>query len=131
MTVSSPGTLSNADRYVAIDVETTGINPERDVIIEVGIVVFSRDRVIERYSQLVNPRRPVPRDIQALTGIDEADLATCPTIDTLILDIRRLIGTSPIVGHNVDFDVSMLRRAGIDVVNRQLDTYTLATLVLP
>lgn len=131
MTASSLATSSGADRYVALDVETTGINPERDVIIEIGIMVFSRDRMIERYSQLINPRRPVPRDIQALTGIDEADLETCPTIDSLIPDIRRLIGTSPIVGHNVDFDVSMLRRAGIDVVNRQFDTYTLATLLLP
>jgi len=104
-------TSSNPDRYVALDVETTGINPERDVVIEIGIVVFSRDQVIERYSQLVNPKRQVPRDIQALTGINDADLATCPAFDTLIPDIRRLIGTSPIVGHNVDFDVAMLRRA--------------------
>lgn len=131
MIASISGTPLGADRYVAVDVETTGINPERDVIIEVGIVVFSREGVIERYSQLVNPRRTVPRDIQALTGIDVADLAKSPTIDTLIPEIRRLIGTHPIVGHNIDFDVSMLRRAGIGVVNRQLDTYTLATLVLP
>lgn len=114
-----------------MDVETTGINPERDVIIEVGIVVFGREGVIERYSQLVNPKRPLPRDIQTLTGIDEADLVRSPTIAALIPEIRRLIGPHPIVGHNIEFDVSMLRGAGIDIINREFDTYTLATLVLP
>lgn len=101
------------------------------MIIEVGIVVFSRDGVIERYSQLVNPKRSLPRDIQSLTGIEEADLLKSPTIDTLIPEIRRLLDSHPIVGHNIDFDVSMLRGAGIDIVNREFDTYALATLVLP
>ncbi len=131
MTASLPRHSPSAERYAAVDVETTGINPERDVIIEVGIVVFGREGVIERYSQLVNPKRPVPRDIQTLTGIDEEDLGRSPTIDAVIPEIRRLIGHLPIVGHNIDFDVSMLRGAGIEVTNRQFDTYTLATLVLP
>lgn len=122
---------SLADRYVAVDVETTGINPERDVIIEIGIVVFNRDGVIERFSQLVNPRRQVPREIVALTGIDPAALLDSPTIDAVVPEIRQRIGSLPMVGHNIDFDVAMLRGAGFDATNRQFDTYALATLMLP
>jgi DNA polymerase-3 subunit epsilon/ATP-dependent DNA helicase DinG len=54
-----------------------------------------------------------------------------PSIDEVRSRIRQMIGTLPLVGHNVDFDAAMLERAGIPVPNRRIDTYRLATLLLP
>ena len=131
MSSSFAGTASPLDRYVAIDTETTGINPERDRLIEVAILVYGPGGEVERYTQTIDPGRPLPLDIVRLTGITDDMLVGSPSIDEERATIRRLIGTLPLVGHNVDFDVAMLERAGIPVPNRRIDTYRLATLLLP
>jgi len=131
--LSSPfaGSYLSGDHFVAVDTETTGINPERDVIIEIAIVVFGRDGVVERYSQKIDPRRSLPLEIVRLTGLTDEDLVGCPTIDEVRPKIRQLIGSLPVVAHNVEFDVGMLQKSGIQVPNRKLDTFRLATLLVP
>lgn len=123
------GTAS-PDHYAAVDVETTGINPDRDSVIEIAIVIFGREGVVDRYTQFVNPNRSLPLEIQRLTGISDQDLAGSPTIGAVAADVRRRIGSLPIVGHNIEFDVRMLAGGGISLPNRQLDTYRLATLLM-
>jgi DNA polymerase III epsilon subunit-like protein len=64
-----------ARTYVALDLETTGLDPDHDAIIEIGAVKFRGDEVLEAWSTLVRPERPIPYRITRLTGIrqDEAD----------------------------------------------------------
>ena len=63
---------------VAIDVETTGLDPARDSIIEVGAVRFNGRRVEAEYSSLVNPNRHIPEFVTGLTGIDDAMVRGAP-----------------------------------------------------
>ena len=117
--------------YVAIDLETTGLSPEHDAIIEIGAVRFTQDRVLETWSTLVNPRRPIPIKIQHLTGISQADVAGAPSLHQVIPELRRIAGDHPIVGHNVAFDLSFLNRLGLLAQNQAIDTFELASILVP
>ena len=66
--------------YVALDLETTGLNPDRDAIIEVGAVKYRDGEPVENFTTLVNPGRPVPYEVQQLTGIRDADLVGRPRL---------------------------------------------------
>ena len=59
--------------YVAVDLETTGLDPNKDTIIELGAVRFRDGEVLEEFSQVVNPGRRIPQNIQQLTGITQAE----------------------------------------------------------
>ena len=60
--------------YVALDLETTGLQAERDAIIEIGAVKFRGDQVLDTWSSLVNPNRPLPHKIERLTGISASQV---------------------------------------------------------
>ncbi|HVL23819.1 MAG TPA: helicase C-terminal domain-containing protein [Thermomicrobiales bacterium] len=126
---TSPTTT--ASEYVALDVEATGADPQRDSVIEVGLVVFTRDREILRYTQTVRPEQRVSRDILRLTGITEEELARSPGFAEIIPTLREHIGSRPIVGQSVRNDIAMLDSAGLKLTNRQVDTFQLATALLP
>lgn len=116
---------------VAIDVETTGLDPERDAIIEIGAVKFRGGRVEAEWSSLVNPRRHVPEFITSLTGIDDAMLRQAPSFREIAPALESFIGTAPLVGHNVRFDLGFLRQGLGLSRNGVIDTYELAAVLLP
>ncbi|MEJ7837560.1 MAG: exonuclease domain-containing protein, partial [Thermomicrobiales bacterium] len=116
--------------YVAMDIESTGFDPEHSEIIEIAIALFNRSGVLETFESLVRPKGAVPLEIQQLTGISEQALRESPPLEDLLPDIRKIIGSRPIVGHWIRFDVSMLQNAGVPVPNRQIDTFQLATALL-
>src|SRR3990172_13118127 len=64
--------------YVAFDLETTGLDPQSDAIIEIGAVKFTREGVLARFDTLVNPHRPIPERVQQLTGIRHEDVRRAP-----------------------------------------------------
>jgi ATP-dependent DNA helicase DinG len=118
--------------YVALDVETTGLSPEQDEIIEIGAVKFSDDQVLDTWSSLVNPRRSIPYKIEQLTGITSNDVRRAPTIQALLEPLRRFVGHQPLVGHNiVNFDLRILHRHGLFLDNLPIDTFELAGILLP
>jgi len=119
--------------YVALDVETTGLDSERDSIIEIGAVRFlGSGRVIDEWSSLVNPGRPVPFAITQLTGITSRMVAQGPPIQELASHVRQFVGDdSIIVGHNVKFDLAFFRRQRIRFPVPSLDTFELAGILLP
>ena len=95
---------------VAIDIETTGLDPDRDAIIEVGAVKFNGNRVEAEWSSLVNPARHVPEFITGLTGIDDAMLRNAPTFREIARQVERFVGDSAVLGHNVRFDLGFLQK---------------------
>jgi DNA polymerase-3 subunit epsilon/ATP-dependent DNA helicase DinG len=116
---------------VAIDLETTGLDPLTDAIIEVGAVRLRDGVVIEEYATLVNPERPIPATVTHITGIRSDDVATAPPIQTILPAVRAFIGNAPLIGHNVAFDVGFLQQQGIGQTNPRIDTYDLAAVLLP
>jgi DNA polymerase-3 subunit epsilon/ATP-dependent DNA helicase DinG len=117
--------------YVSLDIETTGLNSERDEILEIGAVRFKGSRIYNTYNVLVNPRRSIPYKIQQLTGITPADVNDAPTIDAVLPELRRFVGDNPIIGHNISFDLGFLRKQGVLQENTGVDTFELASILLP
>ena len=117
--------------YVALDLETTGLNPERDAITEIGVVRFRDAQVLETWSSLVNPQRPIPYRVQQLTGITQEEVAAAPSLSSVIGTLLSFVKNHPIVGHSVSFDLSFLKRQGFSPGNRTIDTFELASILLP
>ncbi len=116
---------------VAIDLETTGLDPSHDQIIEIGAVRFKDGEIIAEYSQLVDPGRPVPPLVTSLTGLRNEDLVGMPRIAAVLPELKAFVGSSPWVGHNVGFDASFLYAQGVLQNNLRLDTYEMASVLLP
>ncbi len=117
---------------VALDLETTGLNSQKDTIIEVGAVRFLPDgTILEEYQQLVNPGRTLAFRIAQLTGITNDLLARAPAWEEVRDEVAAFIGDAPIVGHNISFDLTFLRAHGIYPSGQPLDTFDLATMLLP
>ena len=119
------------ESIVAIDVETTGLDAERDAIIEIGAVKFKGHRVEAEWSTLVNPQRHVPEFVTSLTGIDDAMLRQAPSFRDVAPTIESFIGDSPVLGHNIRFDLGFLQRGMRLASNDVVDTYQLAAVLLP
>ncbi len=117
--------------YVALDLETTGLDAERDAITEIGAVKFRGETILETFQTLVNPRRPIPFNIQQLTGITTEMVADAPSLSDVLPRLHRMVGDHPIIGHNVGFDLSFLGRQGLFRDNFSIDTFELASILLP
>jgi ATP-dependent DNA helicase DinG len=116
---------------VAVDIETTGLNLDEDVIIEIGAVKFNDRRVEDEWTTLVNPRRAIPGFITQLTGISNNMVRNAPVLPDVIGDFIAFVGDAPVVGHNISFDLSFLQRAGSLKHNTDIDTYELAAVLMP
>lgn len=123
------------DSYVALDIETTGLNPAEDAIIEIGAVRVEKGTAVDSYQTFVNPGRPIPGRITQITGIDDGMVCNAPSIDKLIKDVIELTNGLPILGHNIIFDYSFLKKAasdcGMQFVRNGIDTCKLARKILP
>lgn len=117
--------------YVAIDVETTGLDPQKDVMIEVAAVTCRDGRVIDEWSSLIQTRRELPPYITRLTGITPKMVEDAPEMKTVRPQLRRILGDHVLVGHNVAFDLGFLREEGLALGSHRLDTLTLATILYP
>ena len=120
-----------APTYVAVDVETTGFDASREAIIEVAAVTFQGQDILDEFSTLIYPQRDIPAEITRLTGISDAMVKDAPTISMVRSQLRPIIGNYPLVGHNIDFDLSFLTAARLGIGNQRIDTITLASILIP
>ena len=116
---------------IALDIETTGLEPHRDAIIEIGAVCFDGERVIGRWQSLINPQRLVPPMITQLTGITNEMVRDAPPIQAVIGEFADFVGDFPVVGHNVSFDLSFLKIHLPFDANPVNDTFEIAAVLLP
>ncbi len=117
---------------VSLDLETTGLDPSRDAILEIGVVKFRGDEVLDEWSTLVDPGRPIPPKITELTGITPAEVAAKgrPLFEAL-REAEQRVRDLPIVGHNVPFDLGFLNKQRVFTRNEFLDTFELAGILVP
>ena len=99
--------------YVALDLETTGLDPARDRVIEVGAVAFTPDRTLATLERLVDPQRPLPDAISRLTGITQADLKGAATAESAVAELINFIGGRQPVGHGARLDLEFLTTSGL------------------
>lgn len=116
---------------VSLDIETTGLDENREAIIEIAAVKFNGRRIEDEFSSLINPGKNIPDFITGLTGIDNAMVRQAPRLRDIAHELTAFVGDAPILGHNVKFDIGFLRKAGLFEYQQTLDTYELASVLMP
>ncbi len=114
-----------------MDVETTGLSPQADEIIEVGAVRFRGADTIDTFHSLVNPHRKLDAFIRRHTGILQSEVDAAPTFSRLAGPLTEFVGSLPIVGHNLDFDLQFLAAKGVTFTNPRTDSLELARVLIP
>lgn len=99
--------------YICIDLETTGLNPKTDKIIEIGAVKVENHVIVEEWETFVNPGRQLDERIIELTGIHDEQLVSAPTIEQVLPKLLNMIGDHVLLGHSVTFDYSFIKRAAV------------------
>lgn len=121
--------------YIALDVETTGLNPARDKVLEIGAAKVRDGKVCETYGTLINTGMPVPPRIRELTGITDAMQRTGKKAEDAIREFADFCGELPVLGHNVQFDFGFLKQTavnyGLPFEKEALDTLKIARRLLP
>lgn len=122
--------------FVAIDLETTGLDPRHDAIVELAAIHFVAGRPGRGYVTHVNPRRPIPSESSRVHGITDDMVADAPAIREALLGLERVCSGNTVVGHGISFDLAILgrdRRAhGLTpITSPSLDTMRLAAVLHP
>lgn len=104
------GSIKN-DTIICLDCETTGLDTDHDEIIEIAIVKFTLEEEIASLDYLINPKRPIPPESIAIHHITDEMVTNKPYIEDVLDEMTALIGSYPIMGHNVGFDIKMIEAA--------------------
>ncbi|MCX7843548.1 MAG: PolC-type DNA polymerase III [Clostridia bacterium] len=123
------------DVFVVLDIETTGLNPGKDKITEIGAVKIKDGKIIDRFSSFVNPEMPIPSFITKLTGITNEMVADSPAIEPVMLEFLEFINGAVLVAHNAPFDLGFIRHfarvMGERISNPVIDTLQLCRKMFP
>jgi len=136
------------DDFVVLDLETTGLDPSNDKIIEIGAIRYANGEEEKTFQEMINPEIPNPDLITKLTGISDDDVKNAPTINKKLGRLLDFIDDSIMLGHQVNFDASfieyLLRISEEDFTNwekdsqrfkylrnKRLDTLFLSRIFLP
>ncbi|MGJ4848970.1 type I-E CRISPR-associated endoribonuclease Cas2e [Bacillota bacterium Meth-B3] len=120
------------ERYAVIDLETTGLSPEHDEIIEVGALIVCAGQIEAEFQELLRPKARISPEIERLTGLTGALLeAEGKTLQEVMPAFLQFIGPLPVISHNAEFDCNFLRAACGDCElplfsNPSIDTCELA-----
>ena len=121
--------------FICFDLETTGLNPEVDRIIQIAAVKVKEGRVIDSFSTYVNPNRDIPPRIIELTGITDMEVKDAPLLDQAMAQFLDFAGEHIWVAHNAMFDMSFVNAAcselGIERDFTCIDTLIMARALLP
>lgn len=128
--------LDLPDSYCVIDIETTGLSPVYDSIIEVAACRVADGTLSDSYSSLINPGVEIDEYITELTGITNEMLSTAPAQSDVLPVFHDFLGSSVLVAHNAHFDINFLYDAFEDTIKEPLkndfvDTMRISRRVLP
>ena len=112
---ASKGKQQDTCVFITIDIETTGLDPEKDEILEIAAIKYIENNEAEVFSRAIKVQKPLTREISELTGItDDFLLKNGMDIETALKDFWNFVGRAKLVGYNVSFDMSFLRNASIE-----------------
>ncbi|RKX45519.1 MAG: 3'-5' exonuclease [Verrucomicrobia bacterium] len=123
-------------KFIAFDLETTGVKPKEDRVVEIGAVLFEGSLAVKSYGTLIDPGIPVPPEASAVNGISDDMLRGKPRMVDVLGEFADFCGDLPLVAHNAPFDFKFLLE---DVKLHQavaprgivLDTLPLARRIFP
>jgi DNA polymerase III subunit epsilon len=122
-------------RYAIIDIETTGLNPRRDRITEVAILVHDGEKIVAEFISLINPEMRIPYRIRELTGISDSMVAMAPRFCDVAREILETTRDCIFVAHNSTFDYNFIReeyaRLGYMYERQTLCTKRLSRKLMP
>lgn len=120
--------------YVAFDLETTGLSPDTDEILEIGALKVRNGKITDRYMQLIHPKKPINDTVAQLTGITDEMVAASPEVTQVIPEFLEFCEDDVVIGHNVTFDYRFTKtfagRQKLNFDHRTLDTLKIARVVL-
>ena len=126
--------LEMVKNFVAVDVETTGLNPSKNRIVEIAAVRFENWKPAKKLHTYINPQCKIPQKTIAIHGITNEQVQDAPCFENIVDSLSDFIGELPIVGHNLIFDLKFLFCSGYDFTEikkrKYYDTLTLASRVL-
>ncbi len=114
-------TVKDNTTYVVFDLETTGLDPHREAITEIGAVKIEGGEIVDTFSSFINPKRKIPPKITELTGITDEMVADAPDCEVVLQRFLDFAGDATLLAHNANFDMGFLR-ANTKVNNRAVDT---------
>lgn len=128
--------LALPSTYTVVDLETTGLDPQWNDIIEFGAMRVVDGVVTEKYSQLVNPGYEIDEFITELTGITNEMLAEAPAVNAVLSAFLEFVGDGVVIGHNVNFDINFIYDTCISVLDKHfkndfVDTMRLSRRLFP
>ncbi len=116
--------------YVVFDIETTGLNPKFDDIIEIGAVKIAKRQVIDSFSSFVSVKRKLPNKIIELTSITDDMLQGQPDIENILPEFIKFAGDAVLVAHNASFDTSFIKEKATAHLKENYNPSVLDTLEL-
>lgn len=128
--------LKWVDNYVLVDIETTGLSPRTDEIIEIGAIKVKENKIIDTYNTLIKIDRNLNPFITKLTGITDKMLETGKETDKALEEFVNFTGNEIIMGHNVNFDINFIYDKCLSYLDYYLsndfvDTMRIAKHILP
>jgi len=121
--------------YAIVDIETTGGHASQFGITEIAVFIHDGNQVIKRFETLINPQQNIPSYITALTGINNAMVASAPIFEEIASDLFEILNGQIFIAHNVNFDYSFihhhLKVAGYELNVKKLCTVRLGRKVFP
>ena len=108
--------------YTVLDLETTGLNPSTDLIIEFAAIKVCNGNVADTFQSLCDPGFPIPPQIEAITGITSEMVRFSPNPRSVLPDFLDFVGDDFVIGHNVLFDVRFIAASNGEFKNKYIDT---------
>ena len=117
------------ENYTVVDIETTGLSPQRDDIIELSALKVRDTKVVEEFSTLLKSSKGVNSFISGLTGITNSMLNNAPIIEDVLPEFLAFIGNDIILGHNVNFDMRFIKAKTQLVLNKMVENSIMDTMI--
>lgn len=124
--------MTATNGYAVLDLETTGLSPSSDRIVEICVLLIDASGREERcLVSYVHPGVSIPAEVSRIHGITDAEVANAPSMERLVEGVNRVLAGRIIVGHNVGFDLKFLEANGVRRSSPVMDTLPMARVLLP
>ena len=118
--------IQEMNSYTIVDIETTGLSPDKDDIIEIGALRVRDSIIVAEFSQLIKASGPLSKTISKITGITDDMLTDAREINYALSDFLQFVDNDTVVGHNITFDANFISKkcvaCGLDFKNDTYDT---------